>query len=79
MYVRRKNRLFFSTTSARCSNGTKATNIKKVNGDTGHAAQSNIPDKKLRPKVTDFFKTVVVLRIGLQGRKVVKYYEVEAY
>ena len=51
----RKKNLLCTTFSARYSNGIKAMNIKKVNGDTGHAAHNKTPDKKLRPKAAVFF------------------------
>jgi hypothetical protein len=36
--------------SARNNSGTHAINIKAVNGDIGHAANNNIPDKILRKR-----------------------------
>ena len=36
--------------SAMNNRGTNAKKIKKVNGDTGHAADKRMPDKMARPK-----------------------------
>jgi len=36
--------------------GINAINIKNVKGESGHEAQSNMPDKKLKPNDLYFFK-----------------------
>jgi len=47
--VSKKKKRLFSTTSAKYSIGMKAINTKPVSGDSGHEAQSRVPDKTLRP------------------------------
>jgi hypothetical protein len=59
---RRKNNLFRPTLSARYSSGINAMKIKNVSGDTGHEAHNKIPDKRLKLKVIDFFKAMIVFR-----------------
>ncbi len=45
-YNHPKNCARFLIFSARNNNGTNAKNIKNVNGETGHAANNNNPEKR---------------------------------
>jgi hypothetical protein len=49
---------FFSITSAIKRRGTNPKKMRKVRGDTGHAAKSRSPEKILKLMGTIFFKSI---------------------
>ena len=50
MNIYRKKWFFLGTVSATNNIGTNAKKIIKVNGETGHAANNNNPDKRLNQR-----------------------------
>lgn len=67
----KKKRFLCWMLSATYSRGINAIKIKKVNGDSGHAAHKRMPDKKTSKYAVEFFKQVI-----FTGSKVGNNYEV---
>jgi hypothetical protein len=63
IYVNPKNFLLLTTLDSTHKSGIKATNIRKVKGETGQAAHNKRPLPKANKRFLDRFKKNVCVKI----------------